>query len=177
MSARAVLRAVAVLRPSSRAYRYSLYFCAAFTLLHMLSLPVLVTYDGHLYVDLADVIGSRRFPGDWDLLRTPLYPLVLKLAFWLLGKQPLAVIAVGSLLGFVGIWALGAATKEMGYPRAAAAGVIAATLYPTLVVYEHSLLTEAGTFCFVALLVRLLVWNAEQMPVHLKAAALGSLLV
>lgn len=161
---------------SSRAYRYSLYFCGAITLLHTVSLPVLVTYDGHLYVDLADVLGSNRFPADWDFLRTPLYPLGLKLAFWLLGKQPLSVIALGGLLGFLGIWSLGAAVKEMGYPRAAAAGVVSATLYPTLVAYEHCLLSETGTFFFIALIVRAIVWMPERRSWQLKTSVLTALL-
>ena len=162
-------------RPS-RAYRCSLAFCGAFTLLHAVSLPVLVTYDGHLYVDLADVLGSSRFPGDWDFLRTPLYPLGLKLAFWLLGKQPLSVIALGSLLGFLGIWSVGAAVKELGYPRAAAVGVVTGTLYPALVAYQHSLLTETGTFCFIALIIRAIVWRPEHRSWLVRTTVLAVLL-
>ncbi|MCY3020072.1 MAG: hypothetical protein NTW87_13730 [Planctomycetota bacterium] len=154
-----------------RIYRYALVFSLLFTVLHVLSLPLVVSYDGYLYFRLADVIGTSRFPAEWDFLRTPLFPLWLKVFFKLLGRQALAVIALNSLLGLLGCWLTAAALKRMGHPVAAACATLAITLYPTLVGYEHCLLSEAGTFFFVAMLFNLLLWDAGEKRL-LKTAAL-----
>jgi ubiquinone/menaquinone biosynthesis C-methylase UbiE len=135
-------------------YAASLIAAAAFTLLHALHLPLVVTYDGHLYVELADVFGTARYPEDWDFLRTPLYPVCLKIAFALFGRKPIAAIAVGAVLGFAGLWLLASALYRAGHRPAACALPIVGALYPLLVAYEHCLLTETGTFCGLALLVR-----------------------
>jgi hypothetical protein len=147
-----------------------------FHVLHGISLPVLITWDGCLYVDLAYVIFSSRFPQEWDFLRTPLYPIALKAGFWLLGKQALAAIAVSTLAGFCGVWMLGAAVRRAGSADAAAAAVVAATLYPTLVGYEHSTLTEAGTFALLALYVNALLWQPAAAASYKKPLALAGVI-
>ncbi|MGD0014494.1 MAG: hypothetical protein ABSD56_08735 [Bryobacteraceae bacterium] len=126
-------------------------------LVHITGLPILITYDGHWYIELADVLGTGRFPAEWDFLRGPIYPGLLKLAFAVFGKQPLAVAALQGALGFAGIWLLGDALRRLGRPRAAAIAVLLLGAYPTLIAYEHAVLTEAASFFFVALLVNLLV--------------------
>ena len=155
----------------SRAYRLAFAFAILFHLAHLISLPILITYDGHLYVDLADVLGTNRFPRDWDFLRTPLFPLALKLSFWLFGKQPLAVIGLQSIFGFLGIWSLSATIKRLGHPLVAAASMVLLTLHPTVVAYEHSLLSEIGTFFFLSLTLNLLLWKPTHSPV-LKTVSL-----
>ena len=101
-----------------RLYRCALWFAALFHLAHVPSLPLVMGYDGFLYVRLAEILGRPQFATEWDYLRTPLFPCFLKVAFWLLGRQALAAIAVSSLLGFVGVWMLSAAVRRMGHPRA-----------------------------------------------------------
>lgn len=150
---------------SRRPYTYALVFTALFHLAHVLSLPLAVSYDGFWYVRLAEVLGHAEFPEKWDFLRTPLYPLSLKVAFWVLGRHALAAVAVSSLFGLLGIWALGAAVCRITSPKAAAAVVVLLTLYPDLVAYEHCLLSEAGTFFFLGLLLLALLWETPRPAV------------
>src|SRR5215472_7968259 len=70
-------------------YHMAIGLAIAISFLHLISLPVAVSYDGFVYIDMADVLGSARFPQDWNIARTPLFPLYLKLSFWLFGRQPL----------------------------------------------------------------------------------------
>jgi hypothetical protein len=100
---------------------------------YVVSLPLGISYDGHIYIGLADILGTHRFPADWKpvrsdiLFRTPLFPSALKISFWVLGKQPLAPIVVASAAGLGGI--------HVGSgPRAALAS------------YENFVLTEKGKF-------------------------------
>jgi len=134
--------------------RLSLLFWIA----HVLSLPIAISYDGYIYLDLADVIGSARFPQDWHPGRTPLYPLALKAAFAVLGKGPLAAIAVSSLFGLGATMLLTFATRRLVGPLWAALVLIILTFYPTFVAFQHFVLTETGTAFFLALLLYLLLW-------------------
>jgi hypothetical protein len=116
-----------------------------------------IDFDGNWYVQLAEMLGTKRFPGQWDFLRTPLFPGILKIAFGLLGRQALAVIGVQAVLACAGIWTLGRCLYQMGRPIEAAIGTVLLSAYPTLIAYEHALLTEVGTFFFLALLTYTLV--------------------
>ena len=118
----------------------------------LVSLPVVVTFDGYWYAKLAEILGTARFGAEWDYLRTPLFPALLKLFFWLFGRQPLAVSALQTALGFSGIWLLAAALRRLDRTLEAAILLPLLALFPTLVTYEHALLTEVGTFTLVALL-------------------------
>jgi hypothetical protein len=140
-------------RPSSPNL-YTIALCVSFVvcIAQMVSLPVLVTFDGYWYARLAEVIGTARFAKEWDYLRTPLFPILLKLSFWLFGRTPLALIALQSAMGFGGIWLLGATLRRWGRTTEAAVTVVLLSAFPTLITYEHALLTEAGTFFFLALL-------------------------
>ena len=143
------------LHGADRLYRLALWLAFAQCLAQAISLPILITFDGYWYAKLAEVLGTSRFAAEWDYLRTPLFPLLLKLSFWLFGWQPLAVCALQSAFGFGGICLLGATIKRSGRPTEAAIVVVLLAWFPTLVTYEHALLTEAGTFFFLALLLYL----------------------
>lgn len=160
--------------PSGRLYRLALGFAVLFHLAHIMSLPVVVSYDGFWYIRLAEILGTEQFSAEWDYLRTPLFPFLLKTAFWVLGRQPLAAIAAASILGFLGIWSLADALKRAGCPRAAAATLVLLTLYPVLVGYEHCVLSESGTFFFLALLLNVLTWETAQQ--YRKTAALAGVI-
>lgn len=155
------------LKPSAltdKVFALSVVILLVFTAAHMISLPVVITYDGLQYVDLADVLFSSRFPHDWLNIRTPLYPLTLKAAFGLLGMQPLAVIAVSTVAGAVGALILGLLVRRLLGDIAGAAVLILLTFYPTLTAFEHFALTEAGSYLFLAIIIALLVW----VPTELK---------
>jgi Dolichyl-phosphate-mannose-protein mannosyltransferase len=143
---------------SAALYRIALAFSLLAGVLHLISLPIEITYDGLGYIDMADVLGSQRFPHDWQPNRTPLYPLALKLSFWLFGRQPLAAMCVGSAMATAGILVLGAAIRRVAGEIAAAFAIAFLSLYPTLIAYEHSVLTEAGSFFFLAVVTAVALW-------------------
>jgi hypothetical protein len=122
-------------------------------ILYLASLSVGISYDGHGYIDLADILGTSRFPREWNVYRTPLFPLTLKISFWLLGKQALALVMVMSAFGLAGILVLGMIVKELAGYIAGAVIIIVLSLYPTFVAYERIVLTETGNVLFIALMV------------------------
>jgi hypothetical protein len=43
-------------------YRLALALTLAFGICQMIALPLIITFDGHLYINSADILGSARFP-------------------------------------------------------------------------------------------------------------------
>ncbi len=80
---------------------------------------------------------------------------MLKVAFWLLGRQVMAVIALQTCLACAGIWLLSHRLRSVGLVVAAPLGVGLLGAFPTLIAYEHALLTEVASFFFFSLLVYL----------------------
>lgn len=138
-------------------FRICLAIGALFWLAHLLSLPLLVTYDGLGYIDLSRVLFSSRFPHDWVQFRAPLFPLVLKLTFFALGTNPMAAIFIPSAMALAGTLVLAWAIRRSAGPTIAGACFLLVLFYPTLITYEHAVLTEAGTFFFVSLLCALAI--------------------
>jgi 4-amino-4-deoxy-L-arabinose transferase-like glycosyltransferase len=147
-------------------------FFLAVTCGHFIALPLLITWDGHDYVDLADVLGSPRFPGDWRLLRAPLFPLGLKISFLIFGRGPLAAELVPLVMAVLGCLLLASSVRRVAGERAAAATLALLALYPALIAFEHAILTETGTFFFLALSLRLSLWN-PRTPADAWKKALG----
>ena len=143
-------------RISVRAIYFSAMACAVLLgFVYLASLSVGISYDGHVYIDLADMLGTARSVKDWSPYRTPLFPLALKISFWLFGKQALALVMVMSAAGVAGILVLGIIVKKMAGYIAGAVIMIVLSLYPTLVGYERMVLTETGIFMFIAIMVLL----------------------
>ncbi len=140
----------------------SLCAVALFYVVHIAGLLILVTYDGRGYIGLAEVLGTSRFATEWDFLRGPLYPLVLKVSFWLFGLRPAAIVIPQAAAAFAGIWLIGDALRKLGRRLAAPIVVLLLGAFPTLVAFEHIVLTEAGSFFFLALLVRLVAAPARR---------------
>src|ERR1035438_2597274 len=65
----------------NRLYAVSLWLSLAVCIVQVVSLPILVTFDGYWYARLAEVLGTSRFATEWDYLRTPVFPVLLKAAF------------------------------------------------------------------------------------------------
>jgi hypothetical protein len=147
---------------SLKVYRCAQVFAGLFCLMHMISLPVAISYDGHIYIEMASVLGSSRFPADWNVARTPLFPLALKGAFWALGRQPLAVIGVSSVLGLSATLILGYIARRIAGEIVAALVMVVLALFPTFVAYQHFALTEAGTSFFLILLAAALLLPANR---------------
>jgi len=145
-------------RISVRAIYFSAMACSVLlSVLYLASLSIGISYDGHTYIDLANVLGTARFPGEWSPFRTPLFPLSLKIGFWLFGHQPLALVMVMSTAGVAGALVLGIIVKEMAGYIAGALIMLVVSLSPTFVTYERMVLTETGSFLFIALMVLLAI--------------------
>ncbi len=136
--------------------KISLCLCFAVFAFHVLSLTLVITFDGQWYVRLSDILGTNKFSAEWDFLRTPLFPALLKFFFWLLGRQAMAVIGLQAGLACAGIYFLIAALARLGRPIEGAIAAVLLSSYPTLIAYEHLLLTEVGTFFFLSLFIYLL---------------------
>ena len=158
-------------------YRGAVVFALGIVLAHVLAFPIGITYDGHVYLDLADVVGSGRFPRDWDPARTPLFPLALKVSFCVFGRQPLAAIFVTSVAGLVGVLVTGNLASRLGGKTGGALVLVLLSLNPMLVSYEHFVLSETGTAAFFAAIVSLSLWYpADSRGLWLKAVGLAALL-
>jgi hypothetical protein len=64
-------------------------------------------------------------------------------------------------LATAGVLGLGAALRRVAGDAAAALGMILVSLSPSLIAFEHHVLTEAGSFCLVALILAALVWPVK----------------
>jgi len=139
------------------------YFHAAmsvtilFTFVHVAALPLVVSYDGMEYAHLANVLLSQPLVPNWDFLRTPLLPLVLKAMFEIAGEQQHAALLVTAMFGLGGVLLMGSAVRQIVGSIGGAAALILMACYPILIGYQHMLLSETGTFFFLALLLRCLV--------------------
>jgi hypothetical protein len=139
-------------------YRAAWLLCLSVTFCHIVSLPLVVSFDSTWYVYLADILGTPRFPGSWDFLRTPIFPALLKFAFWLWGRQAMAVFALQSCLACAGVWFLSRTVRVLGLHAESAIAVAVLAAFPTFVAYQHVLMTEIGSFFFFSLVVCLLAW-------------------
>ena len=128
-----------------------------FTFVHVAALPLVVSYDGMEYAHLANVLLSQPLVPNWDFLRTPLFPLVLKAMFQIAGEQQHAVLSVTAMFGLGGVLLMGSAVRQIVGSIGGAIALILMACYPVLIGYQHMLLSETGTFFFLALLVRCLV--------------------
>jgi 4-amino-4-deoxy-L-arabinose transferase-like glycosyltransferase len=167
--------------PVRRPHDWLLLAAVAFFLLvtacHWAALPTLITWDGHEYLTLSDILGSNRFPHDWPWLRAPLFPLSLKLTFALLGRNPVAAKAVPLSMAVLGCLLVASCVRRVAGARAATICLILLAVYPTLIAFEHAILTETGTFFIVALALRLSLWRPETTrAVWSKAVTLGLVL-
>jgi len=154
-------------------YAAAVSLVLGFWLAHVVSLRLLITYDGLGYIDLSDVLGSSRFPADWNVTRTPLFPLSLKIAFLMFGRQALTAILVPALYALGGTLLLGASVKRLAGPLAAAVVILAVSAFPTLVAYEHCVLTETGSLFFISLALYTLLWTPRRLWHRTAALALA----
>ena len=127
-------------------------FVVVVTFVHTLALPLLITYDGMEYAHLANVLSGPAVIAHWNFYRTPLFPLTLDLSFWLGGEQQQSALLVTTLFGVAGMLLVGFTVRKLAGGTAAAVALILLAFYPTLIAYEHTLLSETGIFFCFALL-------------------------
>ena len=167
----------AIRRHQRTFFRGALLFAISMYIAQMISLPVGISYDGHIYIDMADVLFSSRFPAQWVAFRTPLYPLSLKVSFWFFGRQPIAIIAVSSIAAIAGIILLVVIVRRLVGDLAGGLAVILLALDPNLVSYAHYALTETGIFAFLVLAIAFLLLVPEKhWRLWLKALGLAAII-
>ena len=149
-------------------FYFILVLMILFHILHGLVLPIMISWDGYLYVQLADILGTAQFPSKWDFLRTPLFPLSLKMAFVVGGKNPLPVILLNTFFGLTGILLIVSVIKQSCGPFSATIALLLLSFFPTLIVYEHCLLSEVSTFFCIAIIIKLLSGSRPQHHCFLK---------
>lgn len=137
-------------RYECRQFRVAWILAIGLHLAHLVTLPVLITYDGSWYVWLAEIIGRPGFLREWEYLRTPLMPALLRAAFALFGRQPLAATVLLVAWGCAGVLLLSLLVGRVSGPVWAAVVAVVLSAYPTLVVYEHAILSETGSAFFLA---------------------------
>lgn len=133
-------------------FRAALVVVVAASFVHMMALPLVVSWDGMQYVHLANVLSQPATIAHWNFDRTPLFPLFLHCAFYLGGEQPQAAVLATSLAGLGGVLVTAFMVRRIAGERSAAITLLVVTFYPVLVGYQHMLLSETGTFCLIALL-------------------------
>ena len=141
----------------------------AFTFLHLFCLPLVASYDGMEYVHLANILGTPAFDASWNFLRTPLYPAMLKLAFATGGEQPQIALLVSGAFGLAGVLLAGSTARYVAGDIAGGCALLLLAFYPTLIGYQHMLLTETGIFFFLALLVSLTI-RSPRHPIAIAIA-------
>lgn len=139
-------------------FSLSVVIALAIQALHILALPLVVSYDGHLYYELAGLFGSGRFWQEFDFLRTPLIPLLLRASFEVIGEQSSAVLFLNGIFGFVSTLAIGLAVRLLVGDRAGALSVLLLSFFPLSVAYQHVFLTESGAGCAIAALAASLLY-------------------
>ena len=155
----------------NKTFYLTLLLAVLFQIAHMLVLPIMISWDGYLYVELADILGTSLFPSNWDFLRTPLFPLSLKISFLVGGKNPLSVIALNTILGMTGIMLIVSVIQQSLGMFYATMALLLLSFYPTLIVYEHCLLSEVSTFFCLAVIVKLLSDNSHKKNHYSMKAA------
>lgn len=147
-----------------RTYAPVLAACVAFQLLHLFLLPLVMSPDGLEYVALSRLFGQPDVLDQWVFFRMPLYPLILRATFEVFGENAVAAIVPGTALGFAGAWVVASELRHSAGSGTAAAVLAVLCLYPVLVAYQHAVLTEAGTFCVLAVVVALLLRLIRKGP-------------
>lgn len=122
------------------------------TLLHLWALPTVLTFDSQQYLFLASIVDRPAEWHRWDPLRTPLFILLLKGAFALLGAHAWTWLLLQGGLALATVALIGSVLRQEMPARAAAAAALGIALCPTLVAYQHLLLTEIASGFFLALL-------------------------
>jgi hypothetical protein len=103
------------------------------------ALPLVVTYDGHLYHGLLQSFGSGFSLAHWDVVRTPLFPLMLYISTNVFGVGPASVIILNTSLYLIAGLALIQRCMDV---KSSVVFSLLFFLAPLSLVYEHILLSE-----------------------------------
>jgi len=137
------------LRPSTLVFVLSLL---VFQFYQAVALPLLITFDGHGYVYLANIIGSPSEYSNWDTLRTPLYPLMLRAGFFIFGEGDLAIKFLNTTCFLTGLLLLLLTLRSQIPAKLALLTLLLISFFPIFIVYQHVALTECATFAGISLI-------------------------
>ena len=134
------------LLPSKNHRRLCLVLLSALTVLHF-ALPPIVTFDSGHYLSYTRVIFGERPLSEWDVVRGPVFPVLLALTVRFLGYSPFALLCFtwfGLLGAFFLVLALIRKCLVTGGGRSAAllSAVVLVFLQPVFIGYYHAVLTE-----------------------------------
>lgn len=161
---------------SPRVFIATSLLLALFNAYHFFALPACFTYDSFEYVRLADLLGSPRFEAEYYYARPPTYPLLLRGSFELFGRNSLAAQLPGTVLGFTGVLLIGLLLRRWKFPLLALAAMLLISISPDFLAYQHTVLTEAGSFFFLTLALFALLFprNFSWREALLLSLALGA---
>ncbi|BDA79183.1 hypothetical protein LPTSP3_g21130 [Leptospira kobayashii] len=147
---------------SRKWFKYSVVFCVMIHFIYLISLPLYISPDGFDYIRLANLFFTDKMYVDWNYLRTPLFPLMLRLYGSVVGFNAFTHISFLTLLGLFSALSLGYLVKEKSGAGVGAVIVFVLSLNPVLIAFEHSLLMETllcFSFCLFLVLLNLKIKN------------------
>lgn len=132
--------------------RSALLLSLAVHVVHVIALPLVITYDGQVYHRLSTLFGGEGLSSEYDTIRTPLFPLLLRAVFWLLGERPGSVLLLNAAFSFISICCVSAIVRRLAGRAAATLTILLLTFWPLSIAYQHSLLSESATACCLAVI-------------------------
>ena len=129
-------------------------------------LKTILTSDSQQYIWLSNIIFQDKWTESWDFLRTPLYPISIKVFSAVFGKTVLALDLINVALSSAGLLLL----ASIFWPHRGAVATMCCLgiLFSDQLAYENMALSEIGTFFFIALTIRVLL--AEKLILKLPLA-------
>ncbi len=116
-------------------------FCAVGLLAY--SFDGFITYDGYYYYELSSAFGRLSF-SDWDFARTPIFPLMLYLSDKFNLTSLPNFVYLNSALIFISLSLLVELSLRSQINIKRPIIIIAGALLPSIIVYQHGLLSEAS---------------------------------
>ncbi|GJQ28468.1 MAG: hypothetical protein HBSAPP03_03520 [Phycisphaerae bacterium] len=155
-----------------RALLVVLFAAFAVRLLFGASLPILLSNDSLDYAATAIRIASGE-PANFSPVRTPGYPILLAIAFLLLGTSGVAVLLLHHLLGLgIALLATFAAARFVRPAFACVIGILVA-FDPFLLGFSHLMLSEVAAAFFVMLAVAAAVYADRSAFWAVMIASIG----
>lgn len=127
---------------------------AACLFVSMFALNNVVTFDSHLYYKLSQKVTSGW--GDWDMVRTPIFPALLAITEKILGKGAQTFVFLNTLFLFFGCYLVADILKAHQVRRRYVFLALSAFISPVIITYQHTFLSESG----LSLVLIVIVWVA-----------------
>lgn len=130
--------------------------------INIFTFPLLVTVDGNEYLDSALKIEKLySSPSLWDAFRTPLFPAFIRLFLEIFGFGSFSLIFLNTLFLFFGLLLFAKVLEKWFGAFEVFTAAFFISLHPFIVTYQHSLLSECGSFFFISLITYTLSLNSK----------------